>query len=147
MTLENDIGCLKTIRMFQNVDPARLKLIALMSERVEYADGDIIMRQGQKTDAVYFLLSGEVDLTRNTTGNPFHALSLERGSFFGSAALLASTPYPGDMIAKGHVVALKLSRELFYELMQSVPEFALAVARDLAARIRDLTTRAFEPAA
>jgi CRP-like cAMP-binding protein len=131
--------------MFQNVDPARLKLIALMSERVEYDDGEPIMRQGQKTDAVYFLLSGELDLSRNNAGNPFHALSLERGAFFGAAAVLAGTPYPVDIVAKGHVVALKLSRDLFFELMQSVPEFALSVSRDLAARIRDITTRVLKP--
>ena len=144
MTLENDLRCLKEIRMFQGIEPARLKLIALTSERVEYAAGDRILRQGEKCQAVYFILSGEIDISRDTAGNRFHALSLEAGAFFGAAAILNNAPYPGDVTATTDVVALKLSSELFFELMQSVPEFALAVARDLAARIYSITARVFE---
>src|SRR5687768_12956777 len=61
MTLESDVGRLKNIKMFHKIDAARLKLIALMSERVQYIAGDRILRQGQKIGAVYFILSGEVD--------------------------------------------------------------------------------------
>lgn len=144
MTLESDVGCLKSIGMFRNIDPARLKLFALMSERVHFVAGDRILRQGQPADAVYFILSGEVDIMRDSAGGPFHAMSLEKGSFFGAAAILNGGVYPGNITAKTEVVALRLSKDLFFELMQSVPEFSLAVARDLAARIYGITERVFE---
>jgi CRP-like cAMP-binding protein len=144
MTIESDVGCLKSIGMFRNSDPARLKLIALMSERMQFAAGDRILRQGQKADAVYFILSGEVDMMRDTPRGRMHALSLEKGAFFGAAAMLNGRNYPGDISAKTDVVALRMSKDLFFELIQSVPDFALAVARDLAARLYDVAERVFE---
>ena len=144
MTLESDVGCLQTIRIFRNVDPARLKLVALMSERIQYDPGDHIFHEGQRSDAAFFVLSGEVEISRDTPKGRLYALSLEAGALFGAAAILCDQAYQGDAIAKSDVVALRLSKELFFELMQSVPEFAVAVARDLAARIHHMATAVFE---
>ena len=44
--------------MFRDIDPARLKLLAFTSERVQFSDGQRFFSQGDPSDAAYVILEG-----------------------------------------------------------------------------------------
>jgi hypothetical protein len=53
MLLKDEVGMLRQVPLFAGVAPAKLKLLAFTSDRVTYAPGQVIVRQGEVGDAAY----------------------------------------------------------------------------------------------
>ena len=62
----------------------------------------------------------------------------EAGSIIGDVSLLSGKQFLGKVSAGTEVLALRIPKDLFFELLQTVPEFSLAVSRDLADRVARL---------
>ena len=66
MSLTKDVEVLRNIPLFATVDPAKLKLLAFTSERLEYMSGDELFHQRDYGDAAYIILEGEADVLVDT---------------------------------------------------------------------------------
>jgi CRP-like cAMP-binding protein len=135
MTLESDISCLKSIPLFRSLPASRLKLLALMGERRHFPAGALISEEGQKPQEVYCILQGEIEISHPLAGGQARSFRLATGSLLGDVPLLCNEPTVGRITAKTDVSMLRLPRELFFELLDSIPEFAVALSRDLASRL------------
>jgi len=51
VSLVQEYELLRRVPMFADIEPARLKLVAFMSERVGFDDGKLLCRQGDPGDA------------------------------------------------------------------------------------------------
>jgi CRP-like cAMP-binding protein len=49
--------------------------------------------------------------------------------------MLCGRPYVGEVVAQTEVSALRLPQDLFFELLETIPDFSVALARDLASRL------------
>ncbi len=145
MSIESDIGCLKTFEMFQNIESSRLKLVALMGERLNFAPGELMIQAGDFSQAVYFILSGEIEIKNPNAGEHANTFVLGRGSVFGDVPLLCNKPYVGNVTALVQSELLRVPTQVYFDLMVSVPEFAVSVAKDLASRLYRVTTRVIGP--
>jgi CRP-like cAMP-binding protein len=144
MTIEADTTSLKELQIFSKVESKRLKLLAMMSERLTYAKGQHIVREGETPSAAYIVISGEVEVSRNTPCGQLHALSLGTGALFGDVPLLSNETYLGNATATTDVTVLRLGKDLFLEMIETVPEFAIAVIRDIASRLYQLTAQVLD---
>ncbi len=143
MTLESDLVCLRGIPLFRSLPAPRLKLVALMGERLQFEAGAVIIEEGEKADGVYFILGGQVELSHERADGHTKRFLFETGSIFGDVPMLCSQPYVGAVSAKTDVSALRLPKDLFFELLDSIPEFCLALTRDLASRLYRLADFVF----
>ena len=91
-----------------------------------------LVEAGKPGDALYVLLDGEVSV--RPPGR--RALTLGIGSFIGELALLDGGPRTATVVAKGPVVTLTITGTRFRKLLQSEPSIAVAVAEELARRLR-----------
>ncbi len=66
MTLEAEVQTLRQVPMFKDIDPARLKLLAFTSERVQFADRQRFFSQGDASDSAYVILEGRADVLLTT---------------------------------------------------------------------------------
>jgi len=135
MTLESDIGCLKSIPLFRGLPGPRLKLLALMGERLYFPAGTVITEEGNRPEEVYCLLEGEVELRHERADGSVKSLRLASGSLIGDVPLLCNQPNAARATAMSDVTALRLPRTLFFELLDNIPEFSVALSRDLAGRL------------
>ena len=135
MTLESDISCLKAVPLFRSLPASRLKLLALMGERRHFPAGALISAEGQRPQEGYCILDGEIEISHPRAGGEAHSFRLATGSLLGDVPLLCNEPTVGRITAKTDVSMLRLPRELFFELLDSIPEFAVALSRDLASRL------------
>jgi len=62
MTLTKDVEVLRKIPLFATLDPAKLKLLAFTSERLQYLFGHELFHEGHYCDAVYVILDGKADI-------------------------------------------------------------------------------------
>ncbi|WP_454655569.1 Crp/Fnr family transcriptional regulator [Bosea beijingensis] len=140
MSLETDLGCLRGMPLFQGMPASRLKLVALMGERLQFEPGDILISPQEKLAGVYVIMEGEVEILQPRENGEERAFVKDTGSITGDVALLSGKPFSVTIRAKSQVLALRIPKDLFFELLHTVPEFSLAVCRDLADRVHRLAS-------
>lgn len=135
MTLESDLSCLRSVPLFRSLPGPRLKLVALMGERLHFNAGTIILAEGEQPEGVYFVLEGEAELAEPGADGSARRFTFRPGSLFGDVPLLSGQRYIGELTAKSDVVTLRLPKDLFFELLETIPDFSIALSRDLASRL------------
>jgi CRP-like cAMP-binding protein len=135
MTLETDIGCLKRLPLFHTLPGPRLKLVALMGEKLRFEAGTRIIAEGEEPEGVYVVLEGEVEISHERNGGRSKRFLLTTGSIIGDVPILCGQGYVGEVRAKSDVMTLRLPKDLFFELLETIPDFSLALSRDLASRL------------
>lgn len=134
MTLEADISRLRELPVFRTLPPPRLKLVALMGEKLHFDAGTLIIAEGETPEGVYVVLQGELEISHEGPGRHGNRLPL-LSSLIGDVPLLSGKSYVGAVTARTDVTALRLPKDLFFELLETIPDFSLALSRDLASRL------------
>jgi CRP-like cAMP-binding protein len=139
MTLIREVEVLRDIPLFAKVEPAKLKLLAFTSERLEYRSGDELFHQGDFGDAAYVVLQGKADIV---VDSPVGAL---RVATLGRNDILCDVPRTATVIAHGDLETLRLSKDGFFHLVTQFPQIGIEVMSALAAKLH-LTTQALTAA-
>lgn len=147
MSLQQEVDLLRKIPMFAKIDPAKLKLLAFTSERISYADGDVLFRQGDVGDAAFVIISGEAEVSIDTDKGPLVVARLRDHDFVGEIAILCDVPRTATVTARSKVEALRITKDLFFRMVKEFPEIAIEVMRELAQRVENTNTRLREIAA
>lgn len=116
----------------------RARSITVRREQTIIAEGD------EATD-VYLIQSGKVQVSLvSPQGREIILRDLGPGEMFGETAVIDGLPRSANIVALEDSTLARMRGEAFLELVESVPGVGLWMARMLAARVRDLTERAFE---
>ena len=138
MSLMQEYELLRRIPFFAEIEPAKLKLLAFMSERVGFDDGKLLCRQGDPGDAAYLIIEGEVEIILEGRTGPLTVATLGANEIVAEMAILCDVPRNATVRAKGRVVALRISKEPFMRMVREFPNMAVSIMRELAHRL-DLT--------
>jgi CRP-like cAMP-binding protein len=121
--------------MFRDIDPARLKLLAFTSERVQFAECQRIFSQGDASDAAYVIIDGRANVILNTPGGEIKVAELGQNALLGEMGILSDAPRSATIMAAEPTTALRIDKRVFLELLAQFPQMALAVMRELANRL------------
>ncbi|GGG47082.1 Crp/Fnr family transcriptional regulator [Chelatococcus composti] len=141
MTLDSEVQSLRQVPMFRDIDPARLKLLAFTGERVHFSAGQLFFRQGDAADAAYVILEGQAEVTLDTPSGPLKVAELARNDVVGEMGILSDTPRSATVTAATPVVALRIDKRVFLELLNQFPQMSIAVMRELAKRLERTNAR------
>jgi CRP/FNR family cyclic AMP-dependent transcriptional regulator len=138
MTLTKDVEILRDIPLFAKLAPARLKLLAFTSERLQYLSGDELFHQGDYGDAVYILLDGKADILVH---GPKGAVKVETlgKNIVGEIAILCDVPRTATVVAHGDLETLRVSKDGFFHLITQFPQVGIEVMSELASRLHHTT--------
>lgn len=112
----------ETFPLFSAVDGDAQEELLLLFVPKTASPGDRVVRAGAKGDAMYFVVSGLVEVRVNGK-----AVQLKAGSFFGEMALLTGAPRTADVIAVDYCNFLVLSLRDFRLFMSRHPAVRSAV--------------------
>ncbi len=135
MSLEQEFELLKRVPFFADIEPAKLKLLAFLSERVAFDPGRPLMRQGDAADAAYVLIDGEAEVIAETPEGPVTLATLGENEVVGEIAILCDVPRTATVRAKSRVVALRISKESFMHMIREFPNMAVSIMCELARRL------------
>lgn len=114
-----------------------------------FDDGALIVREGEDATELFFILAGEVEVSRVEHGVPVFINKLQDGQFFGEMAVLQQRPRTASVQAMGVVDVLCIARADIEALLSAADDvralFDRAMARraaESAERVRE-TTRIF----
>ena len=145
MTLEEDVEVLRTIPLFAKIEPSKLKLLAFTSQRLTFNPGDSLFHQGDVGDALYIIVDGDADVLVNAPDGPITVASMGKNDFVGDIAVLCDVPRTATVTAKSELTTMRISKELFFQLVSQFPQIAIEIMRELAHRL-DTTTRQLQDA-
>ncbi|MFT3707766.1 MAG: cyclic nucleotide-binding domain-containing protein [Archangium sp.] len=80
--------------------------------------GDVVVKQGQASDGLYVILSGEVEVDANGR----RIAALKEGEVFGEMSLLTRSPASATVRATRHTSLLRLPKQDFDSLILSHPQ-------------------------
>jgi CRP/FNR family transcriptional regulator, cyclic AMP receptor protein len=139
MSLIQDVEVLRNIPLFAKVDPAKLKLLAFTSERLQYASGDELFHQGDDGDAAYVILEGQADILVDTPKGAVKVARLGKNDIIGEIAILCDVPRTATVVAATDLATLRVSKDGFFHLVNQFPQIGIEVMHELASRLHHTT--------
>lgn len=106
-------------------------------EHVSFKAGDILFTEGEATYHFFVIQEGEIEIFKTgTDGKPVALGTVTAGSSLGEFAMLDHMPRSATARALTDVSAAKVSEEAYKQLLEELPEWAVAVMRGMIERIR-----------
>lgn len=137
---------LRRVPIFADLSPADLKQIAAISSEAIFADGDILVNQGEPGDEMYIVVSGDVCVLM-TASDQKEAREVARrssGDYVGEMALISREPRIATLKAIGSVRALCIDQKRFEGILRERPEISLAMMRVLGQRLKEASGQAIK---
>jgi CRP-like cAMP-binding protein len=103
-----------------------------------YQSGEIIVRQGEVGDCMFFVQSGKVEVIKESEGREIRLAELGPGEFFGEMALFEKDVRSATVRPLGEVRVLTVDRKMFLRKIHDDPSLAFRVMQKMSRRIREL---------
>lgn len=140
MTIDTEVQALRKVPLFSSIDPGKLRLLAFISQRVTFRDGEILCSQGDAGEDAFIILSGKADVLVKVGESDRKVAEIKENELVGEIAVLCDTPRTATLRAQGDLEALMIGKEPFLRLLQEFPSVGLEIMRVLARRL-EATTR------
>ncbi len=134
MSIEQEVEILRKIPLFANIEPAKLKLMCFASERITFREGQSLCQQGDIGDAAYIIIEGTADVIVTNEG-PLVVAQLGKNDILGEIAILVDIPRTATVTATSELTALKITKDLFFQMVTDFPEMGVEIMRVLAQRL------------
>jgi CRP-like cAMP-binding protein len=118
--------------LFAEVPKHALALLVQGADVIELQDGSVVMRRGELADALYGIVEGAVEVG---VSSQQMRLTLSEGDVFGESALLAGEKRHADVVVKGYLVALRISRAVMNQALAAYPPLAEVLLELLTRRL------------
>jgi two-component sensor histidine kinase len=112
--------------------------IFTQQEEVIFQDGDYIVREGEESDFLYYIVAGKVGVY--SKGKLVSHLTPD-DMFAGEMSFLLSNKRSATMVAKGRCTLIKITKQEFVNCIKNNPHYGIFLARLLAQRLARLNAR------
>jgi CRP-like cAMP-binding protein len=125
---------LRAVPVFSACSPKELSQIAQIVERVDVKTGDMLVREGTRTNEFFIIHAGAADVIRNGEV----VATLRAGQHFGELAVLDPAPRNASVRVVEPGQVLVLGQREFYTLLRDVPRLVKQLLTGLAQRVHAL---------
>ncbi len=151
--MEKSIALLKETALFEGLTPTEIDGILKIAREVTFAQGDVVMKEGDFGDTLYLIEKGTVEVTKCLTmegmddddsateaNKVFTRLDASQHAVFGEIALLEDTKRTATIRAVTDCVLLEIRKDDFLQLAENDNRLGyrilLNLARIVSARLR-----------
>jgi signal transduction histidine kinase len=134
MTME----ALRAAPLFTGLSDADLQRLAATVERQSLAEGELLIREGDPGDAMYVIVSGELEVTKRAGATEQPLARVGPGAIQGEIAALQGTERAASVRALTDVEVLRIPRAGLLALLDAGPDAALALVHTVLERLRSL---------
>ncbi len=127
------LAALGASRLLDGLSPEETARILAHAEHLTVASGTVLLREGDQSHDMYFVLEGEARLRR-------HQLALKTlgpGDHFGALALLTGQPRTASVAAASRLELARLSPEAWQAFAADEPRLAMRLVQRLLAEVRE----------
>jgi CRP/FNR family transcriptional regulator, cyclic AMP receptor protein len=128
---DTKVELIRHLPLFELCSKRDLRRIAALAVEREIVEGSELIREGEPGTEFFVVVDGEIDVRRRGR----RVARLGAGSYVGEIALLSRSPRTATVVATTPLRVLAIAGRDFVELLDSIPELWLKVARTLADRV------------
>jgi len=128
---------LKSVDLFKEIPGEDLAQIAQIADEVEFLAEVPVFKEGDTGEALYLILEGAVRVHRGEKT----IVELGEKECFGEMSILDSEPRSASVTTLRDLVALKIQREDFGEILATKSEIARGIIKVLTHRLREANKR------
>lgn len=134
LNIVEKVIALEAVELLKNLTPEQLSRIATIAREVKYPPGKLILDPKQPLDALYVVVDGAVELSKN--GEVLHTAS--QNDVLGAWALFDEEPMPLSAKTVEDTRLLRIGRDDFYDLLSDNVEITASIFSTLVKRFRKL---------
>jgi len=128
---------LKRVALFSGMTLEQLRVLTSHLEEQHFLPGEVIIYEGDFSQELYVLVSGQVRIAKDYHGPHERTLVvLTQGAFFGEMAIFESAPRSATAVTEEEAELLVLSPDKFKQTIYQKPDIAFEIFRELSARLR-----------
>ncbi len=106
-------------------------------KRHNFKGGDLIFREGERSNAAYLITSGQVEIVLvRDDGKSKTIAVLNKGEYFGEMGAIEDKPRSASAIAKGPVVCMSVGQEEFTDMLINRPQESIDLLKVFFERLR-----------
>ena len=138
--MEERLELLAEMPAFGGMNAATLELVARLAEPVEVSAGEHFFREGDETQAMYILQTGQVEIYKTWQSSSKVLRCMEVGDCFGEMALIDLCPRSASALAVEPSKALEITPPILHEIyQQDIEQFTMLqmnMGREISRRLR-----------
>ncbi len=140
-----DVRSLAQVAALSGLSPESLARIHKRCSWRRYGAGEPIVDYLDKSQDVFFIASGEARVSiYSLLGKGVIFSDLRAGDMFGEYAAIDGAPRSASIEARTGCLVASMSATAFRDVLRREPQVAMALLRQLVAKVRELTTRVYE---
>src|SRR5919199_473025 len=128
---------LRQLALFSGLTDAELQQLISMGQEVAVEPGDVLMREGDPGDSLYVIISGDVEVTKQSGSSEVVIARRGTGDVIGEMSLLDQAPRSATVRALTHGRMFTINQESFNNLLAGSPSAAPAILRTVTSRLRN----------
>lgn len=124
-----------------DAEPAAVAALLERGTRVSFAAGTALMRQGEPSTQLFFIVSGLVRVERSSAQltSPVAMAELGPGDFAGETGVFTGAPRSSTLVALEDTVAIEIVVKDVFETLARFPDIWFRVLRTVGERLREGT--------
>lgn len=131
-TLRENVGWLRQVPLFSQMEENKLRMLAFASERVGMEAGQFLFRQGDVAEASYVIVSGSVAVIYEDEDGPHDIFALKPGDMVGELSLFTEDHCVTSAKALEPLQVLRIAKSIHIRMLEEFPDIAVGMARILA---------------
>ena len=136
LPIDEIVARLRETPLFAGVDDAPLRRLVASGEIVDLVPGETLIREGEEADALFVVLDGELEVTRQSGESRIPLAIVGPGALQGEIAALEGGRRLATVAATRDAEVLRIPVEALRELLATGPDVALSVVRTAVMRLR-----------
>lgn len=138
MSMVSTLELIRRVPLFSQLAAEQAETVANAVVKKRYKRGEVIVEQGQKSDALFIILTGRARvLSTNSRGREVILATLQVGDYIGEMSLIDGLPHSASVRADTPTDALVLGRSEFSRCLPDPESMAHSLLRGLVHRLRD----------
>jgi CRP-like cAMP-binding protein len=133
------IAFLRRVRLLAALPTADLRQVAEIASEQHFTDGVAVVRQGDPGNELHVIAAGHVRVVVDRDGASSEVARRGPGDVVGEMALIGHETRSATLIAIGDVRTLVIAQPAFEALLRQRPDTCLALLREVAGRLREVT--------
>ncbi len=137
MNTQEKVEVIKNSIIFKDLSDNDIIQVAEVAKEAQFKEGEIIFKENSKADAFYIIKEGEVEIIKEGNAGVEEVLAVKKNQdVFGEMAVIDDLPRSASIKAKTDVVLLRLSKDIFNELLKSFSHISLEISRNICSTVR-----------